>query len=83
MVSSFSMFSKSFLFPPFSIQSHLVRLDQKDKDPSRLLPSSLLKYALRFYYMAASVLRSRLHGLAHNRRSISDLIDEWMSSEMK
>lgn len=33
--------------------------------------------------MAASALLSKLHGLAHNRCSVSELIDEWMSSEMK
>ena len=33
--------------------------------------------------MAASALHSKLRGLAHNRCSVNELIDEWMSSEMK
>lgn len=33
--------------------------------------------------MATSAFHSKLHGLAHNRCSVSELIDEWMSSEMK
>ena len=76
-------FLGGFLFPPFSSSVPSVRRDRKNENSSRLLLSCPLKYALRFYYVAASALHSKLHGLAHNRCSVSELIDEWMSSEMK
>ena len=83
MGSSSSVFSWRLSLPSILTSVPSVRWDQKNEDSSRLLLSCPLKDALRFYYMAASALHSKLRGLAHNRCSVNELIDEWMSSEMK
>ena len=60
-----------------------MRLGQENEAVGRLILPPLAKYTLRVYCMAASVLCSRPHGLAHYGCSVNELIDEWVNAEIE